>query len=661
MDEYKVLSERDHVLARSGRYLGVINVEEIEDWCYCQETNKMVYGKNIISKGLLKCFDEILSNSIDEHKRNSKINNIRIDFNTDTGEISIFDNGGIAVRKHKEIDKWIPELIFSQLRSGINFDDDAQRTGSGTHGEGSVLVNIFSKKFVVETNDGKNTFKQIYENNMDIIGTPIIKRKVTDGYTKISFILDFNRFGLDSITPVLKILKNRVYEVAACNQKIKFDMFIDGVEDEVKIPNFEKFTSLFLSEYFFENSNHWSIGIGGSANGFTHISYVNSTRTFDGGTHVDLVSSFIVDSIRAFLLKKHKVDVKPSDIKNHLFLTIDCSVNRPEWSSQTKEKLISKKENFIGEFNISEKTIKLICQSEIIQSILDWIEKKKYADDKKLLRALDKVKKVEGLIDAKNKDRSKCILYIFEGESAISAVRKLRDPETIGAFPLRGKFINVLDLSTSKVIANKEAVSIMNAMGLKIGKPAIPKKQLIDLICLDDTTISADINDSILLNGSNVLIKDLDSSNININSKDVIITKNETNTLRFDKIALCCDSDYDGKAIVSLLIVFFAKYWSELFEHGKILQILTPLYVAKNKKTKIYLYSQSEYETWVSKNDTTKWEITQKKGLAALEDVEYSMMLNNPKYQVITLDDAYKKSIDDWFGDDPKKRQAKII
>jgi hypothetical protein len=96
--------------------------------------------------------------------------------------------------------------------------------------------------------------------------------------------------------------------------------------------------------------------------------------------------------------------------------------------------------------------------------------------------------------------------------SASSAFRRFRDPQTQGAFPLRGKFINVREISDSKVAQNKEVQALMAAMGLKIGhKPfeyVKPSGTRIKFKLNDGTTIIGDLNDEILINNNWIQIKD---------------------------------------------------------------------------------------------------------------------------------------------------------
>ena len=68
--------------------------------------------------------------------------------------------------------------------------------------------------------------------------------------------------------------------------------------------------------------------------------------------------------------------------------------------------LITEAKEFGYSFEVSNKLIQLILKSEIVNSILDWIQQKKSAEESKLQRdlnkKLDKIK-VEKLIDAKGK------------------------------------------------------------------------------------------------------------------------------------------------------------------------------------------------------------------------------------------------------------------
>jgi DNA topoisomerase-2 len=591
-------------------YIGSIKPHKANKWII--EDDKMIQKEITYNPGLLKIFDEIVTNSVDESKRNgSKLNTVKVDINKDTNIITIWDNGGIPVVKHTEHKEWIPEMIFSNLKAGSNFDDTEERSWAGTNGVGSTLTNIYSKNFTVTTCDGKNHFTQTFSDNMRKRTAPKTK-KSTKGFTEIEYLVDFEKFALTGIDDDhFKMIEKRVYDIAACNTNLK--VYFNG--KLINIKSFEDYIKYYVKDYFYEckKDKTWSVGIALSENGFQQVSFANSTDTYDGGTHVDYIMNQIISELRAFFTKKHKVDIKPSELKQHMFLFLDSTVINPSFSSQTKEKLITEVKDFGSTFEVPNKLIQSILKSEIVNSILDWIQQKKNAEENKLQRDLNKKLgkiKVEKLIDAKGKDRWKYSIGLFEGDSAISAFRKYRDPQTMGAFALKGKFVNVSEMTNQKLVQNDEVVNLMAAVGLKLG-------QTIDL-----------------------------------------------KSLRYGRILFYVDADVDGNSIAGLLLNFFYKYWPDMFDRRMVYKVETPIVVAVPKsktKKKVLFYSQTEYNDWASKNDLKNYEIKYKKGLAALVDDEYQDIINNPRMTLITKDELSEGSLDIWFGKNSDLRKTELL
>ena len=199
---------------------------------------------------------------------------------------------------------------------------------------------------------------------------------------------------------------------------------------------------------------------------------------------------------------------------------------------------------------------------------------------------------------------------IVSHNSAISAFRKYRTPESMGAFALKGKFVNVSEMTNQKLVQNDEAVNLMASIGLKLG-------QEIDI-------------------------------------------KN----LRYGRVLIFTDADMDGNAISALLINFFYKYWPDMFDRKMIYKVETPIVVAIPKtkgKKKVLFYTQSEYNQWVEQNDLKQFEIKYKKGLAALVDDEYDDIINRPRLTLITKDDASKSSLETWFGKNSELRKNELL
>ncbi|KAB2643432.1 MAG: hypothetical protein DVB29_05740 [Verrucomicrobia bacterium] len=598
--KYQLLDEIEHVLKRPGMYIGSTKPHTAKEWILGDsnyEKEELTYNP-----GFLKLFDEIISNSVDEHKRTGKINTIRVE--VDDVSIKVWDNGGIPVVQHPEHKVWIPELIFSNLRAGSNFDDDEGRTVAGTNGVGASLVNIFSKQFTVETADGVTRFVQTFTNNMSSRTSPKIT-KSNHGFTEISYTPDIERFGMAEIDQShVKMMRKRVIDIAAANPELK----IIFNSEKFKFKTFKEYVELYSPNPISEKSDHWEIAFGPSKDGFQSISFVNSIETKDGGTHENYVLNQLIEGLRTLIKKRHKVEVKPSEIKNHLFLFINCTVINPAFSSQTKEKLITEPKDFGTAHAISEKTIKAVFASEVVESLLDWIEQKKKAEERAELRKLNKSlsnQKVLKLIDAKGKDRAKCVLGIFEGMSALSAVRKFRNPQTFGAFPLKGKFVNVSEMTNSSVIQNEEAVQLMASLGIRLGETP--------------------------------------------------------SDLRYGRVYIYTDADPDGDSIAGLLMNFFNKYWPELFDEGRVFKVMTPLVVAKKGKEILPFYTADDYIVWEKKTGAKGWDVEYKKGLAALEDSEYREIIDNPVLVKMQNDKQYATSLTDWFGPDSSVRKEKLL
>jgi DNA topoisomerase-2 len=475
-EKYKKLTDQEHVLLRPGMYLGSIKPSNGLRWVV--DNNKIIKKDVTFIPAFIKLFDEIIMNSVDESKREgSKLKNIKIEISDDN--ISVYDDGGIEVVKHKEYNEWIPEVIFSNMKAGANFSDDEERIGAGTNGVGSSLVNIFSKEFKVSTCDGKNHYTQIFTDNMSKKSKPIIK-KSNKNHTQITFAPELNRFGMDTIDDDhLKMIEKRVYDIAACNTGLK--IYFNG--KLINIKTFEDYIKYYTNDFFYESNKDktWSLGIALSNNGFQQVSFANSTDTYDGGTHVDYIMNQIIAQLREFFMKKHKVDVRPGELRNHMFLFLDSTIINPSFSSQTKEKLITEIKDFGSTFEVSNKLVQSIIKSEIVNSILDWIQQKKSAEESKLQRdlnkKLDKIK-VEKLIDAKGKDRWKYSIGLFEGDCLHenTNIRIIDDGDIVDK---KIKDVKIDDL----VITHNNTISNVYALTKKIKKKATIKIKNEDIIC----------------------------------------------------------------------------------------------------------------------------------------------------------------------------------
>lgn len=615
-EKYKSLSDVAHILLRPGTYVGsTVLSEPVEEYVYDAEGGRFVARQVRYVPAFLKLFDEIFSNSIDESRRNRSLDMIKVTVDRKTGTISVYDNGGIPVEMHKGVGMYVPTMLFSKLRTGSNFDDAEKREGVGTNGFGATLTNIFSKRFTVKTCDKKRSFEQTFEDNMSRSGEPSVKINVRkSGYTEITYDTDFARFGMEGIDDDhYLMMEKRVMDAAAANPSVKFHL--NG--REIHFDSFADYCSLYTEGVIYEKGEQWEVAFAHSDT-FRHVSIVNSAVTRDGGTHVNYIASQVTAYLQERIKKKYKVDVRPTDIRSHLFVFINCTVYNPAYSSQTKEKLITDVRKYGTSHTVGEKTLKAVFDSEITQCVLDWASRKSEADEKAAVRsAARKMKdvKIDKLVDAKGRDRKRCTLMLCEGDSPMAGFRRFRNPETQGAFPLRGKSLNVRNLTQKKTMDNQELCSIMSILGLSFDRPPF------------------------VYDASGRVIKE---------------------NLRYGEIHIYSDADVDGISCAALLVNFFEKWFPELIKEHRVARCETPMIVATNKKTRKAenIYYESEWREWRKKHTVGDWEIDYKKGLAALTMEQYEEIIRNPRLYYYDLTDKSREKLEIWFGDDTESRKA---
>lgn len=517
--QYQKLDQRTHIETRPSMYVGSIANEDAEKWVLDDAGNKFEKVALTYNAGLLKLFDEILMNSVDEAVKGN-VTQIDISYNPMDGEITVKDNGGIPVVKHKEHDQYIPEMIFGEFMAGSNFGDDRQ--GAGMNGFGAKLVVVFSERFSVTTCDGKKSFVQVFTDNMRHCTTPLVKGSKTKG-TTISYIPDYNKFEveMDINSPDYKMMEKRVYDVAACNPKIK----ITFGGEEIKFKSFEQYVKMYNADTVSEVTDTFSVTITPSQNdSFEAVSFVNNIDTYNGGTHIDYVVSQIIAEIRADIKRKYKIDVKPNNIKQQMNVFVSCNISSPMFTSQTKEFLSSPVKDYGTSYTPSKAFIKKVLASKVVEQVVAWAEGERRRQDEAELKKLDKASKASTALkriikfeDAGSRNRDECTLILTEGDSAKKPLVSARDPILHAVYPLKGKPLNVRGVSTSKLAANAEFSELIQIMGispskkndmksLRYGKILIAADYDLDGCLVGDTPIP-------LLDGRVVPIEDLVGEN----------------------------------------------------------------------------------------------------------------------------------------------------
>jgi hypothetical protein len=170
-----------------------------------EEKNYFIEKIGHYSDALLKLIDEIISNAVDiiiSPPTNPAFgkpgDTIKIDLKEE--KISVYNNGpGFPLYKEDNGVYSVQQALSGQYTS-TNYNDEIEKIQAGVNGQGSKLTNIYSRSFEVETVcfKSKQKYYQKFENNMRIIGEPIISYYAGQPYTKITFALDFNKCCLQA-------------------------------------------------------------------------------------------------------------------------------------------------------------------------------------------------------------------------------------------------------------------------------------------------------------------------------------------------------------------------------------------------------------------------------------------------------------------------------
>lgn len=605
--EYQKKTDREHILDAPDTYIGQVDEDETKNWLL-QDDDTFKYTKYQWIPGLFKCFDEGIVNARDHAVRMSQkskkssdiipVKNISIEVDKETGVITMTNDGnGIDVAKHPEYDLWIPEMIFGHLRTSTNYDKNEKKIVGGKNGFGFKLVLIYSKWGMIETVDHirKKKYTQRFENNLETIAKPEIKKSSVKPYTKVSWLPDYKRFGIEKLTTTMfNLFKKRTYDIAAVTDKqvvVKFN------GNTLPVRTFEQYINMYIGKKdettrVFETSKNgrWEYAVCLSpVDEFTQISFVNGISTTRGGKHVDYVLRQITKKMQAYIEKKRKVAVKEATIKEQLMLFLNCVIENPSFDSQSKESMNTPVSKFGSSCEVSDKFIDKLAKMGVMDAAITLNEIK----DTKAAKKNDgrKVRTIRGLpklMDANYAGTAKsteCILILCEGDSAKSGIMSgltKEDRNYIGVFPLKGKLLNTKDLPQKKINDNAEITNIKKILGLVTNKE---------------------------------------------------YSKQEIKSLRYGKVIFMTDQDLDGSHIKGLCINLFHSQWRDLFKADQFIGFMnTPILKATKGKKELSFYNESKYNEWKKANNNGKgWTIKYYKGLGTSTSKEFKEYFKNKR------------------------------
>ena len=560
---------------------------------------------------------EIVDNSIDEALAGFATH-IEVDI-LPNDIISVTDDGrGMPVDIHPKTGRPAVEAIFTVLNAGGKFNNNTYKTSGGLHGVGASVVNALSEWLEVYISRNGKVYKQRYERGHTVSNLEIIGESDHTG-SKVIFKADSEIFRQGTHYD-FETLNNRIQQLAFLNKGLKMTIRDKRVEDVVEhvycyeggLIEYVSFlnqgktlinpTIVYCDK---ETDNDITIEIAMQYDdGYqTNIySFTNNIKTTEGGYHEDgfklalqrVISNYAKDNN---LLNKDEV-ILGEDTREGLTAIISIKHPHPEFEGQTKTKLGNSEirplvsqifgevlEEFLAEHPEEAKAIIARC----VLASNARIAARKAREATRRKSPLDSLGFASKLADCRSKDPAKSELYIVEGDSAGGSAKDGRESEYQAILPLRGKVLNVEKARLDKALANKEILSLIQAIGAGIS---------------DDFDISK---------------------------------------ARYHKIVIMTDADVDGDHICILLLTFFYRFMPKLIENGYVYVAKPPLYKAEYAKTVKYCYSDEELEEYKKTLPGKKLAIQRYKGLGEMDAEQLWETTMDPSVRTLTqveLDDA---------------------
>ena len=616
---YSELDEISHVIECPDVYMGALKNTSKDLFSYNPQSNIVSFEQGVVfNTGLLKIFDEILTNAADNLQRqDSKISFISVEITND--HISITNNGKTIPIMKNDKNVYIPEMIFTHFRSGSNFRKKNKTTG-GKNGIGAKLAAVYSTRFIIDVQIDNHTYHQEVLNNCRNVQPPIIDNQLNSNKSidssdyepevqqiKITFYPDFDLLRMSSHTITegnMKVLFKRCHDLTHLNLNIT----LNGVELP-KLTWFDYVSSFNLSDKLFTYINpnqRWKIAFGTNPKKFQCLSYVNNITTYEDGEHVKYILNQIYDYAKSNL--PELADITRTQFKNRITLFVYSIIEDPSFTSQAKEKLSSPSNEFGSTCSIPNTLLTDFVELSDITDLLKPKPKTKATVRKGKLTTIEKLVEAN---KAGTPEGHKCTLFLCEGLSAktmCDAGIGILGHDYYGCYPLRGKVLNSRNSSDTKYESNRELKDIKDIIGLVDDEEYTPEK-----------------------------IK----------------------TLRYGKVVCVKDADSDGAAIMGLVINFFeTKFPSLLIIPGFFSEFISPMIKIiynpndPRKRNVIPFYNEVEYKRFIETVQDNKFVVEFIKGLATNEaaDVKDYFTHYNDNCINIVFEGKYENWLDMAFN-----------
>ncbi|HWR11483.1 MAG TPA: toprim domain-containing protein [Rectinemataceae bacterium] len=554
--------------------------------------------------GIYILIKEVVDNSVDEFIMGAG-DHINVSI---VGDMIRVRDYGRGIPLGKVID------CVSLINTGAKYNDDVFQFSVGLNGVGTKAVNALSKNFrVVSYRDGA-LFEAKFER-----GVLVSSREDKSGREKNGLLVEFSPdpeiFPEYSFN--MEFLEKRMWNYACLNAGLTISFngkdfkaekgLLDLLSSEVGA------NTLYdigwyqgdRIEFSFTHTNNF---------GEEHFSFVNGQYTSDGGTHLSAFREGFLKAINEF----YQASWKGEDIREGIAAAVSIKLKNPIFESQTKNKLgnaeirpwiLQEVKRGVDDFLRRNPQASKILQDKIVSSEklrteLNAVKKEAKEAAKKIELKIPKLKDCKcHLGDGGKGDDS--MIFITEGQSATGSMVSSRDVYTQAIFSLRGKPENMYGRRQTAIYKNEELYNLMMALGIE----------------------------------------------------------NELENLRYSKIVIATDADYDGFHIRNLVLTFFLTYFEELVTQGRVYILETPLFRVRTKKETRYCYSARERDEAI-KGLGPNTEVTRFKGLGEISPAEFGQFIGKD-LRIVKVDIQTLSSVPDllefYMGKNTPERREYIM
>lgn len=574
-DSIKVLDSLQHIRLRKGMYIG-----DATD-----------------ARALLS---EIFDNAIDEVQAGFS-SELVINVDTKNNKYEVRDFGrGIPHGKKKLAngeEKEVLEVLLTVSNSGGKFDNSSYNYSSGLNGLGLTVTNALSN--VIEITSYRNgKFVRATCHGTDHVDLEYGTSEEQNG-TNVMFVPNPEYFKHKTIP--IDFIRDRCRVASALGFKSR--LIVDGVEQNVNASIYDLMLEETTSVHDYVRIEPLEVT---SLNGekmkvalkYTsdttdrYFGFTNLLCNYLGGTHVQELSKTIITTWKEFI-ESHK-NVKPAvELKNNDYLVglrAVCAIfiAKPEFSSQTKEKLVVNKKYLEDLMSLFKTRFARYLEDNIViaQQLIKRFEEYRIAQNNLLSRkeisslikintdSDDNIRRrsvVSKLVECTSRKRKDTELFLCEGNSAMGPFLFTRNIEKQAVLPLRGKILNVTNKSVKDAVKNSEICDIANSIGCGIGSAC------------------------------------------------------DANKSRYERIIIAADADPDGEQINCLILSVFINMFPDLVKQGRVFIALPPLYCwGTNSKN----YGWCNRVEEIPKNVTG---VTRFKGLGEMQNDQLKYFLVDPE------------------------------